>query len=144
MKLLSAAASPFVRKVRVLIIELGIENRIEIVDPGAVTPLADNDALNAINPLGLIPALELDDGSSLYDSPLICEYLDREAGGAYFPADPEQRWHALRLQALCDGRSKTPRQRLDEGERIPGQNPVESGMHRTVDLDAFSCHENSL
>jgi glutathione S-transferase len=56
------------------------------------------------NPLGKIPALALEDGSSLYDSRVIAEYLDHLAGGdKLFPADPARRFAALRLQALGDG-----------------------------------------
>lgn len=103
MKLITADASPFVRKVRILIQELGLQDAVTLVDPGQVTPVTDNATLNAVNPLGLIPALELDDGDSLPDSPLICEYLNHIANGPFFPSDPERRFRTLRLQALADG-----------------------------------------
>lgn len=103
MKLITASASPFVRKVRILILELGLQDKVKLVDPGPVTPISDNTALNAVNPLGLIPALELDDGDSLYDSAVICEYLNHIAEGPFFPSDPERRFRSLRLQALGDG-----------------------------------------
>ena len=103
MKLISVSASPFVRKARALIIELGLENTVTLQDPGAVTPISNNLELNAHNPLGMVPALELDDGSSLYDSPVICEYLNQIADGPFFPMDAERRFQTLGLQALGDG-----------------------------------------
>ncbi len=103
MKLVTAAASPFARKVRVLIIELGLQEAVNLQDPGAVTPVSNNAVLNAINPLGMLPALELDNGDCLYDSPVICEYLDHIADGSLFPSEPSRRFQALGLQALGDG-----------------------------------------
>ena len=103
MKLINLPASPFGRKVEVVIHELGLQDRVEVVNPGVVTPVSNNATLNDINPLGMLPALELDNGDSLYDSPVICEYLNTLAGGALYPADAEARTRALRLQALADG-----------------------------------------
>jgi len=103
MKLISVSASPFVRKVRVLIYELELQDRIVVHDVGTVSPVSNSAELNAINPLGLVPALQLDDGSSLYDSAVICEYLNHLADGPFFPADAERRFRTLRLQALADG-----------------------------------------
>lgn len=103
MKLITAAASPFVRKVRVLILELGLQDAVTLEDPGPVTPVSSNAALNAINPLGMIPALEMNDGDSLYDSRVICEYLNQIADGPFFPTNPTRRFQTLRLQALGDG-----------------------------------------
>jgi glutathione S-transferase len=103
MKLISVNASPFVRKARVLIHELGLQDRVVVHDVGMVSPVSNVAELNALNPLGLIPALELDNGASLYDSPVICEYLNHVADGPFFPADPERRFRTLGLQALGDG-----------------------------------------
>jgi len=103
MKLISVDASPFVRKARILILELGLQESVELVDPGPVTPVSNNVTLNEINPLGMIPALELDNGESLYDSPVICEYLNQIADGPFFPADSILRFKTLGLQALGDG-----------------------------------------
>src|SRR6185295_2072554 len=68
----------------------------------------DNEDLRAINPLKKIPALVLDDGSALFDSPVICEYLNHIGGGKFFPgvtvwSQVSGRWKALGLQALGDG-----------------------------------------
>lgn len=103
MQLITADASPFVRKVRVLILELGLQDSVTLIDPGLVNPVANNDNVNALNPLGMIPALELDDGDSLYDSVVICEYLNQLADGPFFPSDSSRRFRTLRLQALGDG-----------------------------------------
>ncbi len=103
MKLISLPASPFARKARVVVIELGLQNRVEIVDPGVVTPVSNNEGLNDINPLGMIPSLVLDSGEGLYDSPVICEYLNHIGGGSLFPDNIDARFKALQLQALADG-----------------------------------------
>jgi glutathione S-transferase len=101
MILRSAAASPFVRKVRIAAGVLGLDHRIEIVPADAVDP---SDTLRGQNPLGKIPTLVLDDGTVLYDSRVIVEYLDHLAGGGrIIPHEPSARFAALRLQALADG-----------------------------------------
>ena len=88
MKLLTAPASPFARKAEIMVIELGLQESVSIENPGAVTPVSNNAQLNAVNPLGMLPALELDDGDCLYDSPVICEYLNQLADGPFFPGRP--------------------------------------------------------
>jgi glutathione S-transferase len=101
MILRSASASPFVRKVRIAIALLGFDDRIELRETDLNDPA---DTIRAQNPLGKIPALLLDDGSTLYDSRVILEYLDHLAGGGrVIPRQPAARFAALRLQALCDG-----------------------------------------
>ncbi|MFZ1426195.1 MAG: glutathione S-transferase [Geminicoccaceae bacterium] len=103
MRLHSNPASPFGRKVKVLAMEAGLFDRLEIhtVQTTAVGP---DPSLVADNPLGKIPCLVLDDSTALYDSRVICEYLDSlHAGSRFFPTDGPARWTALRLQALADG-----------------------------------------
>lgn len=103
MRLLSSGASPFARKVLVTAHELGLRDRLEVL-PVTTSPTATAEAVSAVNPLGKIPVLVLDDGRALYDSRVICEYLDGLAGGGgMFPAAGEARLEALRLQALGDG-----------------------------------------
>ena len=103
MKLRYSPTSPFVRKVMVAAIETGLIERIEKI-PTAVTPIKPNDDVARDNPLVKVPALTTDDGLILYDSPVICEYLDSLNGGAkLFPPSGTQRWMALRQQALGDG-----------------------------------------
>ncbi len=102
MKLYYAQKSPFVRKALVVANEIGIEDKLEKVDCSTTTPV-NPDASNA-NPLKKLPALELDDGTILFDSPVVCEYLDTELGnGSLFPRELSARWPALRFQALADG-----------------------------------------
>lgn len=100
MILRSSPSSPFARKCRMAARMLGLADSIEIVEANTRDP---GDSLQQQNPLGKIPVLITDDGTELYDSPVICEYLDALAGGGrLFPAG-ETRWPALRLQALADG-----------------------------------------
>jgi glutathione S-transferase len=103
MKLRWSPASPYVRKVMVAAIEAGLEGRIEKV-PTKVGPVIENPELSRENPLIKIPSLVTDDGITLYDSPVICEYLDSlHSGAKLFPAAGAARWHALRQHALGDG-----------------------------------------
>ncbi len=101
MILRSSPASPFGRKVRIAISLLGFDKdvRIETAD---TTDL--NDSVRQQNPLGKIPVLIAEDGSVVYDSRVILDYLDHRAGGGkIIPRDATQRLAALRLQALGDG-----------------------------------------
>jgi len=120
MKLTISPNSPYVRKARACAIQRGIEDRIEPwLDPGK------DPALVQHNPLSKVPTLVTDDGMAIYDSPVVCEYLD-SIGDAprLFPAAGPARWNALRQQALGDGilDATQPRRReialpLDEGRR---------------------------
>jgi glutathione S-transferase len=102
MKLYWSSRSPFARKVMVAAHELGLAERIECVP--IVTAASDpNPDLLAQNPLGRLPVMRLADGGALYDSTVICEYLDTLAGAPrLFPAGPA-RLTALRRQSLGDG-----------------------------------------
>lgn len=104
MKLMHAAASPYARKVQAAAIELGLGAELEIV-PTAVAPGKDNSEYTSkYNPLTKIPAMELEDGSVLYDSAVICEYLDARAGGGrIIPAGGDARWRVLTQHALAQG-----------------------------------------
>lgn len=101
MILRSSPPSPFGRKVKIAASVLGLSDRIEIQKTDTNDP---NDPVRRQNPLGKIPVLILEDGTALYDSPVILEYLDHVAGGGrILPAQAPARFAALRLQALCDG-----------------------------------------
>jgi glutathione S-transferase len=101
MKLRSSPASPFGRKVRMAAIILGLDSRITVEAADTANPA---DSVRQQNPLGKIPALIADDGSVLFDSRVILEYLDHLAGGGrIIPTEPKARFAALRLQALADG-----------------------------------------
>jgi len=101
MILRSSPPSPFGRKVKLALAILGLDKDVTIEKSD---PVDVNDTIRQQNPLGKIPALILEDGSVLYDSPVILEYLDHRAGGGkILPQDPTARFKSLRLQALCDG-----------------------------------------
>jgi glutathione S-transferase len=103
MKLHWSPRSPFVRKVMIAAHELGLVDRIACVRT-VVATTRPHAALMEENPLSKIPTLVLDDGTVLYDSPVICEYLDGlHAGRKLVPADGRERMIALRRQALGDG-----------------------------------------
>lgn len=94
--------SPYVRKVMVLVHELGLAHRVALTRSVAVTT-DPNPAIMAVNPLNKIPTLVLEDGRALYDSRVICEYLARRSGrDAFFRAD-DRYFETLRRQALGDG-----------------------------------------
>ena len=99
MKLAYSPASPYVRKVTACAIARGIDDKVERWKVGTTDP-----ALLEFNPLSKVPTLILDDGTRLYDSPVICEYLD-SVGSApkLFPAAGPARWKAICQQALGDG-----------------------------------------
>lgn len=99
MKLLSAPASPFARKVRIVLAEKRIECDIATVD---VQP--QENEVNAHNPLGKIPTLVLDDGTAIYDSRVIVEFLDNMAANSrLIPQDKRERVAVRRWEALADG-----------------------------------------
>jgi glutathione S-transferase len=101
MILRSGPASPFGRKVRIAASLLGLEDEISIERADTMDPA---DPVRRQNPLGKIPILILDDGTRLFDSRVILEYLDHRAGGGRIvPNEPTARFAALTLQALCDG-----------------------------------------
>jgi glutathione S-transferase len=103
MKLHWSPRSPFVRKVMIVAHELGLTDRITCVRT-VVATTRPHMPLMEENPLSKIPTLVLDDGTVLYDSPVICEYLDSlHAGRKLVPADGKERMTALRRQALGDG-----------------------------------------
>ena len=102
MKLFYNPASPYVRKVMVLAHEAKLADRITLISE-SVLPNKPNALVAASNPLMKVPTLLLEDGSALFDSRVIAEYLDVQSGGAFFPAAGAPRWTALRLQALADG-----------------------------------------
>ncbi|CAA7618567.1 Glutathione S-transferase [Candidatus Terasakiella magnetica] len=100
MKLRYSTTSPFARKCLVVAMETGLEDRVEVV---ITSPWAESD-LPKDNPLGKIPALVTDGGEGLFDSPVICEYLDSLHGGVrLLPPEGGKRWSQLRLVALGDG-----------------------------------------
>lgn len=104
-KLHYASASPFVRKVMASAIELCLDGHFELEPATNPTmPTVRNPVIAADNPLSKVPTLVLADGERLYDSIVICEYLDAMDGrNRLFPASGMARWRALRTNALADG-----------------------------------------
>jgi glutathione S-transferase len=103
MKLHHNVASPYVRKVMAVAIETGLRERIELVER-KMSPVSPSAELNRDNPLGKIPCLVTDEGVALFDSRVICEYLDGlHDGPKMFPPAAPARWTALRRQAQGDG-----------------------------------------
>lgn len=100
MKLYHSPTSPYARKVVVLIAEAGITG-VEIAVASG-TPIAPDPGVVTRNPLGKIPALERDDAPTLYDSRVICQYLDDMAGAGLYPTGP-RRWDTLTIEATADG-----------------------------------------
>lgn len=96
----SSPTSPFGRKVKIAIAELGLEERIEVVLADTNDPA---ESLRRQNPLGKVPTLVFEDGSTLFDSRVIAEYLDHLVGGGRLFPSGEGRFAQLRLQALADG-----------------------------------------
>lgn len=112
MKLRYSPTSPFVRKVVVTAMETGLWDKIETVTTNPWDPESD---LGKQNPVGKVPTLITDGGEVLYDSTVICEYLDSlHDGQKLIPASGGARWQALRLDALGDGMAETGIRRLLE------------------------------
>lgn len=101
MKLYYSANSPFVRKVVIVAEALGLTSRIERT-PATANPLVRDAHLRSLNPMGQLPTLVTDDGMALFDSPVICEYLDR-LGDDGIIGNGSDRWRNLRDAALGDG-----------------------------------------
>lgn len=102
MKILFSPFSPYVRKCLVTAHELGLDGKIDLL-PSNAHPVNRDQEIIPVNPLGKVPTFFTDDGQVLYDSRVICEYLDHLAGGALVPAAGAERWQTLTLQALGDG-----------------------------------------
>lgn len=112
MKLYGSLTSPYVRKVRVLLKEKNIACEFAVADAWAA-----DSPIPAMNPLGKVPVLVRNDGSVLFDSPLIAEYLDSLKGEPLIPASGEARWEVLRWHALAQGMLDVVVVRLLESRR---------------------------
>ena len=129
MKLLFSPASPYVRKVRITAAMKGVADRIENV-PTDTLPLVNED-LRRENPLSKIPVLITDDGMRIFDSHVICEYLDTLAPEPrLFPASGPERFRTLTLGALADGMLDAALLLVYEKRYRPEDKWVESWMQR--------------
>lgn len=103
MKLWYSPASPFVRKTVVTCHEVGLEDQMELHLVNT-TVIDSDEELRRHNPVGKIPALVLDDGEALFDSRVICAYLDElNTGSKLTPSETRPRFRAMTLEALADG-----------------------------------------
>jgi len=103
MKLLYQTHSPYARKVLVAAHEMGLQAMLSVLHH-ETSPTRRNQEVCALNPLGKVPVLICDDGTVLFDSNVICEYLDGlHSGDRLIPHGPAGRWHALKMQALAQG-----------------------------------------
>ncbi len=100
MKLHYSATSPYVRKVVACALACGISDQITRIE---TNPHASPPDLLAVNPLSKVPCLVTQDGLALFDSAVICEYLDAIGAGLLFPPPGPARWRALKFQAIGDG-----------------------------------------
>jgi glutathione S-transferase len=118
MDLWFAPTSPFARKVRIAAAELDLADRLALI---RVDPWADG-GLRAINPLAKVPTLVLDDGGILFESAVICDYLDAMAPQRrLFPADGPDRWQALLLHGLADGALTSAGRLFADERRMPDE-----------------------
>ena len=102
MKIHFSPTSPYVRKCLVSAHELGLEGQIQLL-PSSAHPVNRDQEIIKSNPLGKVPTFNCDGGTALFDSRVICEYLDDKAGGKLFPRSGSGRWVALTQQSLGDG-----------------------------------------
>ena len=100
MQLFHNTASPYVRKVMVTLIETGQRDDVTLVQASG-TPVAPDPGPMTANPLGKVPVLVRDDGPALFDSRVICRYLDARGGTGLYPT--ARIWEVLTLEALADG-----------------------------------------
>ncbi|MBI3778213.1 MAG: glutathione S-transferase N-terminal domain-containing protein [Gammaproteobacteria bacterium] len=121
MKLYGSLTSPYVRKARALIREKNLACEFVVADAWAA-----DSPIPALNPLGKVPVLALDNGEVLFDSPVIVEYLDTLKAPALLPASGAARWETLRWQALADGMLDAAVSRLLESRRPAEQQSAEN------------------
>eukprot|EP01037_Dinobryon_pediforme_P005475 gene5475-5531_t len=145
MRLYWSTRSPFARKVTVTAHEKGLAGRIALEKVRVSASQANPNVLRD-NPTGKIPTLILEDGSALFDSRVICEYLDAIGTGTTLFPTGDARWPVLRQQALGDGLMEAIVQRMGEGRRPeemrsePHIRTFTLKMHATLDcLEAMSA-----
>lgn len=106
MKLLYQTHSPFARKVLIFAYEIGLVDQIEIIHH-ETSPTNRNEDVFALNPLGKVPVLVSNERQVIFDSRVICSYLDQlHSKPKLIPVDSEESIAALRLEALSDGLSE--------------------------------------
>lgn len=125
MKLFASPTSPYARKVRIVLLEKGLP--FELVED---SPWEVNTRIPSLNPLGKVPVLVLDNGETIYDSPVIVGYLETlGAAPALLPVDPLERVRVRQLEALADGVLDAAVAALLESRRPP-ENRSEAAIAR--------------
>ncbi len=123
LRLYTSPTTPFGRKAMVLILEAGLADQVEIAQATG-SPLDSSKMPLSQNPLGKIPALERGDGPAVYDSRVICRYLDDRAGAGLYPPAPRL-WETLTLEATADGMIEAAILMLYEGRLRPEEKRFE-------------------
>lgn len=127
MQLFYSVTSPYARKVLITAMEKGFCGELELV---TCNPHEAGPELLTHNPMSRVPTLVCDDGTSLYDSPVICEWLDcRGQGAPLIPVSGPERWAVLRVQALADGMMDDAYDTVMEGRR-----PAEQRSSRDIEV----------
>ena len=134
MKILFSPFSPYVRKCLVTAHELGLIDQVQLL-PSNANPVKRDQDIIPHNPLAKVPTFFADDGRVLFDSRVVCEYLNDLAGGTLFPAQGDKRWETLTLQSIGDGM-------LDAGliaryEDVARPEPLRWPEWRAGQLDKF-------
>lgn len=147
MQLFYSKTSPYSRKVRMLIVEKGIENKFTQT---ICNPFDNPRDLLLFNPLGKVPTLVIDDNFALYDSPVICEYIDSLLPARrLIPESGLYRWQVLSWQALCDGVLDAAYNLVMEYRRMPDQQSAhwidhwQTEIYRALDLIETSVEDFS-
>jgi glutathione S-transferase len=139
MKLLYQTHSPYARKVLVAAHELGLQHRVEVIHHDT-SPTRRNDEVFALNPLGKVPVLIVDDDLVLFDSNVICEYLDGlQAGARLIPDERGARFRALCRQALAQGMADAGIAARWEAERRPAPSRWPPMLQGQLDKIAAAC-----
>ena len=135
MKLFYSPNSPFARKCRIVMLEKGLEDKVELI---IADPMQHSDELLAATPLGTIPALITDDGLHICDSTLICEYLDAQSSGTTLHPMDESRMCVMAMAVMADGIMNAAVTCVLEGRRpkemqyTPWVERKEAAMMRTI------------
>lgn len=130
MKLYVTKPSPYARKAWSAVFELGLKERVEIIELPARMPTVDKPDLDAVNPLGKVPALITNAGELVCDSPVILAYLDAMAGGGRLIPSTDERWRVLTLEALADGC-------MDAGVVVRIETLKEDAQRSQAEIDAY-------
>ena len=150
MKLTYSPASPFARKLRICAIELDLIDKIELMPTKAIPGTFNEDYSRNVSPLRKLPALILDDGSTIVDSYVIAEYFDELAGGGkLIPASGAKKWqvkteHSI-TQGMLDAMLLCRYEKMLRPEELRWQTWIDDQWERAWQgLQRFETHGDSL